>query len=281
MQNITRDTFLPLFEDHLHLSRNAVCKRCDPAIKNPLLPWIVGERFSDTAERIMFVGKPHRGRPGDTRPSGVIDPTETVAEELWNTKWAYWSYTREIAEHLYGPQASDYIAFTNLVKCTNVDADAPSSADATTNQMAQCCVSELGVIWTEVEQLQPFTIVFYTYSLFRDLLNRIPVALEGSVKEVTPKDHYVRCGKKSLPWWERACATPWTKNLRVLVTGHPERMARSEYVGLLKQWLRPNQAMPPTTDSAGNVRHDCKKRIGHIGRGRQGPPLATARLTGC
>ena len=148
----------------------------------------------------------------------------------------------QIAEHLYGAQASDYIAFTNLIKCTNVDADnvSSSSIDATTYKMAQCCVSELGVIWKEVEKLLPFTIVFYTYNLFRDVINSIPVALEGSVREVTSEDHSVICRNKRLGWWERECRTPWTDNLRILVIGHPERMGRPEFVQLLTQWLRPD-----------------------------------------
>ena len=253
MTNVTRETFRSLFEDRLHLLQNAACERCDAQIRNPLLPWIVGERFLDAAERVIFIGKPHRGLPGELLPSGVIDPTEMVAESLWGSSWPYWSYTREVAERLYGPHASDYIAFTNVIKCTNVGADdgSSSSADATTYRMAQCCVSDLGVIWREIEQLRPFTLVFYTYGLFRDVIKPIPVALNGSLREVTPEDHFVMCKNKHLGWWERTCRTSWTDNLRILVMGHPERMGRPEFVQLLTQWLRPNPAMQPTGSAVG------------------------------
>ena len=87
------------------------------------MPWLIGQRFSDSVERILFVGKPHRGTPGEILPSGMIDPTGMVADSLWDVSWPYWSYTREIAENLYGPDASDFIGFTNLIKCTNVGAD--------------------------------------------------------------------------------------------------------------------------------------------------------------
>ena len=175
-----------------------------------------------------------------------------VAKSLWDIPWPYWSYTREVAERLYGQHASDYIAFTNLIKCTNVGTDdgSSSSTDVTSYKMAQCCVSDLGVIWKEVEYLRPFTLAFYTYGLFRDVIKPVPVALKGSVREVTPEDHFVICKNKRLGWWERACRTPWTDNLRILVMGHPERMGRPEFVQLLTQWLRPNPCVQPT-DSAG------------------------------
>lgn len=248
MTNVTRDTFRSLYEDHLQLLHNPSCERCDAQIRKPLLPWIVGKRFADAPERVIFVGKPHRGLPGDVLPSGVIDPTEMVADSLWDISWPYWRYTREVVERLYGPNASDYIAFTNIIKCTNVGADdnSSSSTDATSFTMARSCVSELGVIWKEVEYLRPFTLVFYTYGLFREVIKPIPVALAGSIREITPESCFVMCKNKRLGWWERSCTTPWTDNLRILVIGHPERMGRPEFVELLSQWLRPNPSLNPT-----------------------------------
>jgi hypothetical protein len=81
----------------------------------------------------------------------MIDPS-SIVEQLWNGHWPYWSYTREIAENLYGCDAADFIAFTNLIKCTNVGADdgESKSADRTTYKMAECCVLKLGVIWQEI-----------------------------------------------------------------------------------------------------------------------------------
>jgi hypothetical protein len=72
------------------------------------------------------------------------------------------------------------------------------------------------------------------------MLQRIPFALEGTIKEIKAKNHVVQCRNKKLGWWERICATPWTSNMRILVVGHPERMGKKEYIELLTNWLRLN-----------------------------------------
>jgi hypothetical protein len=222
MKNQTRVTFQALFENELKLLNNGVCKECDAEIRHPLLPWLVGEKFQETTERVLFVGKPHRGAPEEILPSGIIDPTAIVADELWDWHPPYWSYTREIAETLYGSQAFESIAFTNLIKCTNVGADdgESTSTDKTTYKMAECCVLKLGVIWKEVQRLEPRTVVFYTHGLFPEILEIVPVAIDGTLHEITPRDHQVSCGSKYLRWWERSCRAAWTDTLRLLVVGH-------------------------------------------------------------
>jgi hypothetical protein len=243
MNNVTRETFQPLFEGELQLLNNPICHQCDAQIRHPLLPWLVGAKFSDSDERIMFVGKPHRNIPGDVLPSGIIDPTNLVAEELWDVKWPYWSYTREIAEKLYGENAHEFIAFTNLIKCTNVgaDDDDSTSTDKTSYNMAESCVLKLGVTWKEIERLKARTVVFYTYGLYREMLQNIPFAIDGSIHEITPINHSVPCKNKQLGWWERKCKTAWTDNLRILVAGHPQFMGKEDFVELLTNWLRPSQ----------------------------------------
>jgi len=237
MPNLTLLTFAPLFEQHLALLKNPTCQTCnvDPELKHPLLPWIAGSHFHKTEERIIFVGKPHRGIPGKIRPSGIIDPTEKIfgPEGLWNVNWPYWSYTREIAENLYEIDAAESICLSNLIKCTNT-----YDSDATTREMAVGCIKNLGVIWKEIETIKARTVVFYTYSLYPELLQEIPCALPGSVREITPYEHSVPCRNKMLGWWERTCDTAWCNNLRLLVVGHPERMGRAEYVQILSNWLR-------------------------------------------
>lgn len=105
MPNLTAQKFVPIFEQELALLANPTCAKCnpDPDLKHPLLPWIYGSRFHETEERIIFVGKTHRGKPGEIRVSGIIDPTDEILGEdgLWNRPWPYWSYTREIAENLF------------------------------------------------------------------------------------------------------------------------------------------------------------------------------------
>lgn len=50
-----------LFETDMALLRNPICELCDAQLRHPLLPLIVGKQFEKTDERILFVGKPHRG----------------------------------------------------------------------------------------------------------------------------------------------------------------------------------------------------------------------------
>lgn len=240
MANISRDLFEPMFVRELQLLQNPICAKCDAQIKSPLLPWIVGDRFSDTAERLLFVGKPHRGEPDNKLASGMIDGTELVSAELWEKSWPYWSYTRQISQNIYGENAQEFIALSNLIKCTNVGAKSgvSSSTDDTSFQMAECCVLKLGVIWREIELLQAKTIIFYTYGLFREVLQHIPVALNGSTREITSPNHRVCCGNKHLGWWERSCATSWSDSVRILIVGHPERMQAIAYVDLLTTWIR-------------------------------------------
>jgi hypothetical protein len=245
MMRTSRRQFEQLFGAELCLLANPICKECDAQVRHPLLPWLVGRQFSDSDERVLFVGKPHRGEPGQILDSGFIDATALVATTLWHKPWPYWRYTREIAERLYGRNALDFIAMTNLIKCTNVDLKRlgkSASVDRTTFRMAECCISKLGVIWKEIAFLRPRTIIFYTFGLHRSLLEAVPIALGGSIEEWTPQNHLVRCKGKLLGWWERSCNVPWTDHLRILVVGHPERMAKREYVELISNWVRPDRS---------------------------------------
>ena len=152
MLNLTVPTFAPIFEQDLVLLANPPCEACNPHpdLKHPLPPWIPGSRFQETKERIVFVGKPHRGTLDEFRSRGVIDPTAKIfgVNGLWNTHWPYWSHTREIAGNLYGAHAARYICITNLVKWTNTVAQ-----DATTREMAVGCVREFRVNWKEKETM--------------------------------------------------------------------------------------------------------------------------------
>jgi len=239
MENHTLTIFRPVFENQLSLGKNEVCGECDAIFKNPLLPWIVGGKYRDTQERLLFVGKPHRGNSGHIFPSGLLDPIEPYLDWLMSCSWPYWRYTRDIVINIYGDlDPWDYIAFTNIIKCTNVG-DGDTSTDKTSYKMAECCIQKLGVVSHEIRLLMPRTIIFYTYALFREFLRNLPETLGASSSyEVTPETHRVPCGQKWLGWWERRLSTPWSDNVRALVVGHPERMKRDEYVGLLTNWIK-------------------------------------------
>lgn len=235
--------FRTLFEQSLRLPDNPDCQRCDAQLKHPLLPWWVGKDYGADEKKVLFVGKPHRARggrlPGEILPSGIIDPSAEI-ESYWKEHWAYWRATRLIAENLFGEHGHDRIALTNLIKCTNVGASAADtrSTDRTTKCMADSCVGKLGVAWREIGILKPTYVVFYTFSMYRQLLEYIPDAKPGSIKDITGIDHRVPCGAKSLGWWDRKAVVPWAPEFRILVVGHPERMQRLGYVDRVTNWLQ-------------------------------------------
>lgn len=233
--SISRETFRSLYEDELMLLKNSVCRNCSPKYKHPLLPWIVGEKYWKTDERLLFIGKPHRGIPGSILDSGIIDPTDEIEGDkgLWSWNKPYWRYTKDIAEEIYGETALQSIALSNVVKCSNTD-----ERDQTTWDMASKCIAELGVIWREMEVLKPRNIVCYTYSLFPELLREVPIALPGTTREITGSSNRVPCGEKLLGWWDRAFQARWGEPVRLLVLGHPERMAKADYITRVCRWVR-------------------------------------------
>lgn len=239
MKNLTVDVFEKLYVSSLKLGVNPSCRACDARLKYPLFPWVVGSKYQDSNEKILFVGKPHRGIPGVRLSSGMLDPRDQV-EELKDYSWAYWSYTKGIISNVYGDDDPwDYVAFTNLIKCTNVIDDG-SSGDKTTYAMAEKCIEVLGVIFNEIKLLKPRTVIFYTYSLYRQFLYDLPESINSNCNTIHSEDHRVKCGAKYLPWWERRIRTPWSEDMRFLVTGHPERMKRDHFIDLITNWIKVN-----------------------------------------
>jgi hypothetical protein len=238
MKNHTVNLFKDIFETDLQLLNNPICTQCDAILKKPILPWIVGDNFLNSKEKILFVGKPHRGTPGEGFPSGILDSTKPHLDWLMDCSWPYWSYTREILSKLYGVKdAWDYCSFTNIIKCTNVDVGGAGNptTDQTTYKMAESCIKNLGVIFKEIEILKPNHIVFYTYQLYPDLLTDLPFA--QTITELTSQHNKVACGKKQLGWWTRTAQTKWNDNVKILVTGHPERMKKDAFTDLIADWI--------------------------------------------
>lgn len=235
------EQFCSLYESELSLLANPVCLECDAKIRHPLLPYHVGDRYWNSSERILFVGKSHRGIPGTVRPSGVQDARTAAKKYFFDYSTAYWIYTREIATRIYGDgvAAWDHIAMTNLIKCTNVEGEDPGRAmDATTQKMASSCVSQLQVLAREICLLKPYNVVCYTYSFYRDLLPYLVLEPGVSWFDVTSPENRLPCGAKSIGWWDRRCSTSWCSELRFLVVGHPERMAKKDYTEKILKWLK-------------------------------------------
>lgn len=229
------DDLFALYEEKLHLLRNPTCQSCDAKIRAPVAVWHVGASYFDSAPRVLFIGKPHRGVPGHVRPSGVVDPRELVDNTLRFLAWPYWRYTRDIADLVHGRDRGwDRLAFTNLVKCTNVSAEG-SSIDTTTSTMVKRCVLDLGVICAEAALLRPTHVVMYTARLFPEAI--FDARLGGTTEWEDIARGTKPCGRKRLPWWHRAGESDWGP-LKILITGHPERMSRRAYTTLVADWVR-------------------------------------------
>lgn len=237
MNNQTRDIFEPLFRQ-INVPYNPFCLSCDAEIKHPLLPWIVGAKYWDTEERILFVGKPHRGQPGDLLETGILDSTNPHLEWLMSSSYAYWSYTRDIISNLYGKTDPwSYVAYTNIIKCTNVHSGKGNKTqDKTTRLMAKSCIKDNNIISKEIIRLEPKHIVFYTYNLYNEFIEDFSFEKESNV--LSPKGNRVNCGKKRIGWWNRVIRAEWCGNVKCLVTHHPERKKKDEYIKLITDWVK-------------------------------------------
>ena len=69
--------------------------------------------------------------------------------------------------------------------------------------------------------------------LFPEYLNEIPFQKEM----LGEKREFVKCGAKNMSWWERIVMTEWGK-MKFLVTYHPERMRKVEYIKLITDWVK-------------------------------------------
>jgi hypothetical protein len=225
-----------LYENRLRLLANPTCQRCDAIVRRPLAVWHVGRQFSRTRPRVLFVGKPHRGVPGEVRPSGVIDPRGRI-RDLRREPWPYWSYTALIAQRVFGDAQDpwEHIALTNLVKCTNV-AEQGGSADKTTETMVRCCVGELGVLPAEIALLKPTHVVFYTAGLYPRFLESLQISPAVKWRDVVARE-WRPCGRKRLSWREREAETSWCFPMRALITGHPERMQKDDFTRMIADWI--------------------------------------------
>ena len=228
------DQVIEIFEDKLNIPNNAICIGCDSSYKQPLLPWQIGSNFFTPEGGIFIAGKPHRGVPGDVLDSGIIDGREVGKHLFFNESWPYWSYTKEALNAIYhSPENSwEHIAFSNIVKCTNTD-----STDKTTWDCAKKCITENKVIFEEIELLKPRKVVFFTWSMHRNLLTEIPFAIEKTIENITDSNFQKKCGAKQLGWWDRSFVATWGEKIDLLVVGHPERMKKNEYVEILSEWL--------------------------------------------
>ncbi|MCK8828458.1 hypothetical protein MWH25_12040 [Natroniella acetigena] len=233
-----KEEIINLYEEKLKLLDNNYCSNCNPQIKYPLLPWHVGKDFLKNEFRIMFIGKPHRGKPGKITNGKYID-SQNLSKKLFfeKNKWAYWAYTRKIATSIFNSKikAWNNIAITNLIKCTNTCSDGNSN-DKTTFNMAQNCVENNATIFEEIQMIKPFIVVFYTWNLYRNILKDLPDYF-NLIEEKTSINNRIKCGNKNIGWWDRVYKVPWTSQLKFLVVSHPGRKKKEEYTKLISNWI--------------------------------------------
>lgn len=220
----------------LDLLENSICRQCEAEIKAPLLPWHIGANYRDAEDKLVFVGKPHRGRPGNELPSGALDARELATKLYFESRWPYWSYTKDILAEVYGDAETGWkrVVLLNAVKCTST-----RSSDKTSFQAAASCLSNLKVLPRELSILKPTMVVFYTWHFHKELFVKpfLDKDCTGS-SQVTPRKHKVPCKNKMIGWWHRTFQTNWCGNLPVLIVSHPERKGKTEYTSLLSEWIQ-------------------------------------------
>lgn len=202
--------------DKIKIGKLDTCKKCRsqcPDLSSPISIWQVGDEYYDSKYRVLFVGKVARGKPGE-KYGDFMDATKRANELYQNVGWAYWNYTKTIANSLYDKNAWEKIAFTNMVKCNSSD-----TIDTTTDSTKDFC---LPILKEEVKILKPKNIVFYTKG-YDEQIERLFDNIENS------KTEYVDIGKKKMSSWMFK-GMIGDKVVRGIRVGHPERMKKDAFV---------------------------------------------------
>ena len=198
----------------------AECQKLD----GPISIWQVGSEFCNSKYKVMFVGKTARGTPGDFTMSGisVLDARDR-GDELYLDpvkKGAYWSYTKEICNKVEGENSWEKIAFSNIVKCNNSNAN-----DTATQEMKEHCIIENRIILKEIEIVDPDTIIFYTGCDYDQYI--VKMFADSFIKDGDKTERQI--GAKLVPWWEFVVRQNG-HDVHCLRTGHPERKKKTDFV---------------------------------------------------
>lgn len=195
--------------------KNNLCMDCPFKDAFYVPCWHVGKK-----SEVLFVGKTARA-------------SENKSTEYWqnratglflNSSWPYWRYTKEIARHIYGDNAWDKIAMTNLIKCNQ-----GSTKDMTTDTVKDFCIIKQQFIVAEINQINPKKIIFYTHSDYDKYLKKI--------FQIERESHLmVQLGKKKVDFWFFVINLNG-KKISCLRTGHPERKKKLDFVKTTVQFL--------------------------------------------
>jgi|WetSurMetagenome_2_1015567.scaffolds.fasta_scaffold172357_2 hypothetical protein len=218
------------------LGKHKTCLDCQEIdeIESPNSIYYIGEEFNYTEDTILFVGKTAiSDAPGIYLFDSFIDATKFGEESLDLDEpkargRAYYNYTNEIIKRYYGTyeEGKKYVALTNMVKCNN-----GTTKDSTHGLIKLNCITNLGVIWKEVEILQPRRIVFYTYTAYDELIDKFRP--EGCPNYTEIEDDEQNC------WWHRQYYNEnKTKTIDILRTYHPQRKNKEKFVSKVVSWLQ-------------------------------------------
>lgn len=203
-----------------------MCRQKNPRLSKPISIWHVGDRYAMSEYRVLFVGKAARGSiAGNAGSINDIQDGTDLAQKLYDTVgWPFWSYTRTIADELYGESAAyEKIAITNMVKC-----NASETVDTTTESRKRNCAEYLR---REIELLVPRNIVFYTNDWYDDAILSLFDQIENPIYRDVP------CGQKQMHLWIFTGVVNGNVS-RVIRTGHPERMNKIGFTSQVIHFIK-------------------------------------------
>jgi len=209
----------------------SICSKCREKanLSRPISLWQLGRDFGTSEYKVLFVGKTARGIPCKSLPvDDIFHDATKRADELFVGRYHYWSYTNAICKSLYGDDAWEKIAFTNLVKC-----NASDDIDKTDYETKENCIIRNKIFLNELIIINPSTIIFYTGYDYDEFLKEL--FKEYNLVNVAYTSKPV--GAKNLPWWEFTI-TINSKIIRCLRVGHPERKKKDQFVDLIVNYIK-------------------------------------------
>lgn len=220
------------------MGSNELCQQCrslSDKKTNALGPWVTCSEICPS-KSLLFVGKVARGDDlGEEISECLEDVTAFGTSFIAKSSWAYWSYTRNIIEKVFGDLNAglNQISFTNMIKCNN-----DTLQDTTESIIKDYCISKNRFIWKEIELIKPKLAIFYTHYDYDDFLDEYVPQNSVSFQDNESRTHQVSIGKKTMPWWDRSFYDECQKEVfRFLRVGHPERKNKQDYVGKVSSWI--------------------------------------------
>lgn len=218
---------------NINLGKNEICVKCknkNNKLNNPVGMWLIGANWEKNKTKVLFVGKNARG-DGDNDIKNTFLETR---DWLFNSGFAFWSYTKEISKRIFNDKSCENISVTNMVKCND-----SLTKDTTTEYMKNFCINELKIIRKEIEIIKPTHIVFYTdYKYDNYIFDE--KGLFDSIKKIpeqqSQEDFYRKVGKKKMLYRE-AFAKIKDIGINVLRLGHPERKKKEAFINLVVNWI--------------------------------------------